>query len=213
MAKIPSKLYYWIPIIGINCFVLLFIYASLLYPGGSQKNPNSIGFSWLHNYWCNLMNPIAENGAVNHGSSIAISAMMILCGSLSVFFWQFAKAMEHSAFWKRMIQFGGMLSMLFASLIFSKHHDLMTILSSLFGIFVVIGIIQSIYKSEMQFYKISGVSCIILLGLNNCIYYSEYGLHLLPLLQKITFGVVLIWVLGLNQEINKRQTKNQDGIN
>ena len=34
------------PIFGILIFVVLYIVAALLYPGGSQVDKNSIGFSW-----------------------------------------------------------------------------------------------------------------------------------------------------------------------
>ncbi len=57
--------------------------------------------------------------------------------------------------------------MSFAIQIFTKYHHLKTILSSLFGLFVVIGIIIELYKSELTLHKISGIVCILILGLNN----------------------------------------------
>ena len=38
-----------IPIFGTILFVVLYIVATLLYPGGSQVDKNSIGFSWMNN--------------------------------------------------------------------------------------------------------------------------------------------------------------------
>lgn len=43
--------------------------------------------------------------------------------------------------------------MSFAILIFTKYHDLKTIPSSLFGLFVVIGIIIELYKNELTLIK------------------------------------------------------------
>lgn len=97
--------------------------------------------------------------------------------------------------------------MVFAMLIFTKYHDWMTIISSFFGLFTVIGIIRTIYKSELTTYKIVGGLCLLLLGLNNYIYYSLNGIEFLPLIQKITFAVVLFWVAGLSYQMNYSEKK------
>lgn len=191
------------PLIGILCFIGLYLYSSTLYPGGSQANLDTKGFDWVNNYWCNLMNKKAMNGAVNPARPFSILAMLILCLSLMLFFLQFAQTYSKSKFWRQTIKVNGILSMFFASLIFTKYHDLMTVLSSLFGIFVVTGIIRAIYKSKLNAYKISGVFCILLLGLNNYIYYTHHYLSLLPLLQKCTFAIVLAWIIGLNLKMIK----------
>lgn len=53
------------PSIGILIFVGLFFYSSIVYPGGSQANLNAVGFSWAHNYWCNLMNERGIHDQIN----------------------------------------------------------------------------------------------------------------------------------------------------
>lgn len=74
-----------IPFTGILLFILLYLLAALLYPGGSQVNSNSKGFSWLNNYWCNLLNYKAINGEYNAGRNAANFGMFILAATLSVF--------------------------------------------------------------------------------------------------------------------------------
>ena len=197
----------FIPVIGIVIFVGLYIFSSTLYPGGSQANLNSEGFDWINNYWCNLMNEKGMNGQPNPAKPYSIIAMIILCLSLMFFFIQFAQIYSKSKIWKRIIKTSGIISMSFAILIFTKYHDLMTTLSSIFGLFVVIGIIREIYKSKLSIYKITGVICILILGLNNYIYYTQQFIEVLPLLQKITFAIVLLWISGLNFEINKKKIK------
>ena len=196
-----------IPVIGIVIFVGLYIFSSTLYPGGSQANLNSEGFDWVNNYWCNLMNEKGMNGQPNPAKPYSIIAMIILCLSLMFFFIQFAQIYSKSKIWKRIIKTSGIISMSFAILIFTKYHDLMTTLSSIFGLFVVIGIIREVYKSKLSTYKITGVICILILGLNNYIYYTQQFIEVLPLLQKITFAIVLLWIIGLNFEINKKKIK------
>ncbi|MBT29692.1 MAG: hypothetical protein CMO01_08515 [Thalassobius sp.] len=197
-----------LPTIGILIFCCLYFYSASLYPGGSQADLNSVGFDWINNYWCNLMNEQGMNGIQNPARPFAISAMLILCSSLTLFFIQFSKQLEENRNWKWIIQTLGTISMISAVLIFTKYHDIMTTISSIFGVFVVIGIIRTIYNSYLTVFKISGVACVLLLGINNLIYYSENYIEHLPLIQKITFVLVLVWIVGLNFKMmnkNRRQ--------
>lgn len=187
--------------IGILLFLSLYYYASTLYPGGSQANLTSVGFDWMHNYWCNLLNEQAMNGQLNPARPIAITALFLLCLSLAAFFMQFANKLSTNRLWKMAIQRSGAIALFFTLLIFTQFHDLMTTLASLFGSVTVIGIIWSIHKSKMSLFKWSGVLCILLMGLNNYIYYSEHWLAYLPFIQKITFVIVLAWVAGLNLKL------------
>ena len=209
MRKLFKNIAAILPTIGILIFVGLYTYAAKLYPGGSQANVNSVGFDWMNNYWCNLMNDNGMNGQINRAKIYAIAAMVILCASLALFFVQFAQKFVQNRFWKFTIKIFGILTMAFAVLIFTKYHDLMTTLSSIFGVFVVIGIIWEVYKSNLNLFKIGGIVCVILLGVNNYIYYSGYGIEYLPLIQKITFAVVLIWIIGLNYKLTQQNVLEQ----
>ncbi len=185
--------------IGIYLFLGIFVFSSFLYPGGSQADSNSIGFSWLHNYWCNLTSDVAVNGEPNPARPFAVSGLLILCLSLALFFIRFAQALPKGGILGQLIRWGGILSMLFACMIFTRHHDIMTILASVPGIFAVIGIIIAIYRSPFKLLRFSGLACLVLLLVNNLVYYSSLGIYFLPILQKITFLAVLIWVLVVNK--------------
>jgi hypothetical protein len=185
----------------------LYIYASTLYPGGSQADLNSFGFDWKHNYWCNLMNEAGMNGIENPARPIAIGAMIILCISLTAFFFQFGKHYITDKSWGIVFKIASILSMTAAALMFTSYHDLMTILSSIFGAIVVIGIILKVYRRPLSFYKWLGGFNLLLLALNNIVYYTNYGIDHLPLLQKLTFIFVLIWIFGLS--LTMVQDKNE----
>ena len=193
-----------VPVAGIIVFVLLYYYSSSLYPGGSQESLESVGFDWVNNYWCNLMSEYGMNGQINEAQPFAIVAIVILCFSVSIFFYQFTEVFIQDKYRKITIKVTGILSMIFASLIFTDYHDLMTILSVLFGLPAVFGIVKETYYSELLGYKITGVGCIILLGVNNAIYFSTEFIEWLPLIQKLTFLIVLLWILGVNNEVRKR---------
>lgn len=149
------------------------------------------------------------NGQINPARRYAITAMVILCASLALFFVQFAQKFAQNRFWKSTIKIFGILTMALAVLTFTKYHDLMTILSSILGVFVVIGIIWEVFKSNLTLFKIGGIVCLILLGVNNYIYYSGNGIEHLALIQKITFAIVLIWIIGLNYKLSKQNALQQ----
>lgn len=192
-----------LPVFGVFFFATLYFYSSTLYPGGSQANLESVGFDWVHNYWCDLMDENGRNKNPNPASPYAITAMIVLCLSLMVFFIRFANKFVSGKLWKNIIRITGTISMIFAILIFTKYHSIMIALASLFGLFTLIGIIKEVYSSNYTYLKLGGVVCILLLILNNYIYYSRHFVETLPLLQKITFAIVLIWIMFLSLKLNK----------
>lgn len=206
MNQPTSRLRDYIPILGIIVFSGLYFYASTLYPGGSQVDLNGVGYDWINNYWCNLLNEEGMNGMPNPARPFAILAMVILCLSFTQFFSQFSRVIAINKYWQKIILNCGTISMIFALFIFTKYHDLMTILSSVFGLCAVLGIILEIYKSDLTLYKLTGIGCILVLVLNNGIYYSELGIRWLPLIQKISLLIILTWIGGLTMEMIKRTT-------
>jgi len=55
--------------------VIFIVIASLVYPGGSLLDKNSIGFGWSKNFLSNLFAAKAINGAENAGRIWAIGLM------------------------------------------------------------------------------------------------------------------------------------------
>ncbi len=94
---------------------MVYIIATFFYPGGSQVDKNSIGFSWINNYWCNLLNENAINGQHNPAKPIAMAGMLVLCLTLTFFWFLFPRYINIGKFAKRTIQISGTLS-LFATL-------------------------------------------------------------------------------------------------
>ena len=201
MIKQHSDKNFWIltPTLGSILFVILYIVATFYYPGGSQVNKNSIGFSWANNYWCNLLNSTAINGQVNPAKPIAIAAMLVLCLSLSVFWFLFPQYTLLSRKIKLLIQVCGVLAMLIGFFLFSNiNHDLITNLASLFGLVATIGTFIGLYKNKWhRFFKI-GIVNIFLVLMNNFFYYDKAIIIYLPVLQKITFATFLIWICWIN---------------
>ena len=205
----PKGILKFLPTIGILVFIGIYIYASKLYPGGSIVDNNSIGFDWRNNHWCNLMRESGLNGIQNQARPVAIAGISILCFSMIIFFIQFANYFEKSRTWNITIKISGGLAMLSATFIFTKYHDVMTTILSVCGTTVIIGMIRALHNNQLTFFKVMGIFCILIIGLNNFFYYNEDLIQYSPLIQKIAFFLILSWTIGLNLIINRKNVPPQ----
>jgi hypothetical protein len=188
--------------LGISTAILLLIISTFFYPGGSQIDKNAIGFDWGNNYLCNLFNEKAVNGFDNSAKWPAIVGMFFLCSSFAAFFIRFSKKISTKKD-AHIIQYSGVGAMICAFFLVTSYHDVMTIFASTFGLLSLFYIIVFTFKSKLTFLKYWGVFCLIILYLNNYIYYTQNGLVWLPILQKISLLALIIWLLGLEYMATK----------
>lgn len=187
------------PLFGTFLFVVLYIIATIFYPGGSQADKNAIGFSWTNNYWCNLLNENAINGQPNPAKPIAITGMFVLCVTLTFFWFLFAKHISLDRKLKLLIKVSGTLAMTIAFFLFTNFdHDLVINLASIFGLFATAGIFIGLYKTKWFGLFAFGLVNILLAGLNNYVYYNKELVNYLPVIQKITFAAFLVWVCSID---------------
>lgn len=142
MAKfyiIPKGIRMLTPFFGTIVFICLYIIATFYYPGGSQVDKYSNGFSWSNNYWCNLLNETSINGKHNPARPIAISAMVILCLSLANFWYIFPEKTATKKSIRLTIQISGALAMTISLFLFTSFHDIIIIVASLFGMLAIFG--------------------------------------------------------------------------
>ncbi len=150
------------------------------------------------------MNEYALDGDINTGRPLAIAGFMSLTLGLIPFFYLFSKYLSRLTTWSKLINYGGIISMVLLSFIWTSYHDEITALSSGFGVLAVSGIMIEVgrHQSKMHFY--SGIVCILLLLVNNFIYYTTYQLNWLPVIQKATLLIILIWILSINSRIREQ---------
>ncbi|HSZ87353.1 MAG TPA: hypothetical protein VK787_15075 [Puia sp.] len=144
----------------------------LFYPGGSQVDKNSIGFSWTQNYWCNLLNENAVNGQHNSARPIAIIAMFFLCVTLMIFWYIFPKQTGFRKSRKLIVQISGFASMISIMFISTNLHDIVINVATVFGLIAVIGTFIGLL--ELKWIKLFRVGIFILplVALNNFLYYK-----------------------------------------
>lgn len=194
------------PTLFILFFVVIYIISTFFYAGGSQQDYHSIGFNWIHNYWCDLLNEYSYDGSmINPSRPIAIVGMFFLSASLISLFILFPQYYPLSKKWNLLIQISGVLCMCFAFFVFTKLHDIVTILSSILGIFPLIGVYYALFKHKKRHVFSIGILAIILLGANNLVYYTGMGIYYLPLLQKISFLFILCWFVIINVSFKTKQ--------
>ncbi len=195
------------PIFGTILFVLLYIIATFYYPGGSQVNKNSIGFSWINNYWCNLLNDNAINGQHNPAKPIAISAMFILCSTLTCFWWLLPAHVHLEKLAKLSIQISGTLAITIAFLMFTNiNHDLVINLASIFGLIAIFLTFIALYKKKWYHLFAFGLFNLLLIAFNNYIYYNKQLIIYLPLIQKLSFATFLVWICCININLYQSST-------
>ncbi len=198
-----------IPLFGTVLFATLYFIATLNYPGGSQFDKNAVGFSWANNYWCNLLNDHAINGQFNTAQPIALAALLILCFSLTFFWFQFPKYTLLSKYGKLTIQICGTLAMTSGILLFTNlDHDFITNLASLFGLIAMTGTLFGLHKNGWKMLYYFGLFNLLLVGLNNFLYYNKDLIVYLPLVQKITFATFLFWICFIDIKIYQMRKTN-----
>lgn len=174
--------------------VILIVIASLLYPGGSVLDKNSIGFDWSKNFISNLFAAKAINGSENPGRIWAIIGMAFQSIGYGIFFINMSKKISLRQ-WARVLKFIGVANILFIFLIATPLHDLGTIsiILTLFGFFTIT---VFILKSKLHLLKFC---CIICLLTFYC-FFSLFGfgyLGLAVIMQKVYNASSILLVLGL----------------
>ena len=194
--KQHKKITLWklIPFFGSILFLLLYFLATLFYPGGSQFDKNSKGFSWTQNYWCNLLNENAINGQHNAARPIALTAMSALCLTLMFFWYIFPLLVDFKKSSRLAIQISGFIAMTIGMFLFTSLHDIVINIATLFGLVAITGTFAGLKKLKWTKLFWMGIFNIVLISLNNLFYYKTELLFYLPVVQKITFMYFLLWI-------------------
>jgi hypothetical protein len=195
-----------LPIFGTVLFLIIYFIATCYYPGGSQIDKHSIGFSWINNYWCNLLNETAINGIQNPAKPIALIGMIILCITMTLFWFQLPRQLKLNRKLKLIIRISGAISMTLTFLLFTPiNHDLVTNLASIFGLIATVGTFAGLYKKKWSGLFTFGLLNVLLVGLNNYIYYTKGLIVYLPVIQKITFGTFLLWICAISLNLFRQR--------
>ncbi|HWJ26591.1 MAG TPA: hypothetical protein VNS32_08605 [Flavisolibacter sp.] len=197
-------------LLAIMVSVLLLIIATLYYPGGSQLDKNSIGYDWKNNYISNLFNKTAISGSDNPSRYWAVFGMLFLSISFAFFFADFSKKIANKGA-ARVIKLFGIAAMIFAFLTVTPYHDIMVTISGTLVLVSMFYVTVFLFKSKLHFLKVLSVVCLLVFYCCDYIYYTGTYLTILPIMQKVCFLTIVIWMLLLQYftTINDFQPKRK----
>ena len=125
-------------------FVLFYLLAASFYPGGSWADLSQVGFSWRHNYLCDLLDTLAVNGDLNPGRYWARAALGVLCAGLLLLWYQLPALMALSPMLRRLLRLSSAAAFGTTVFLSAGTHDLTVRIAGIFGLVarlrVVIGL-------------------------------------------------------------------------
>jgi hypothetical protein len=183
-------------LLGIIIAITLLLIAVWHYPGGSQVDKNSVGYSWRDNYISNLFGEKAVNGAHNASRFWAIGGMIFLSAGFALFFVDFSNRIPARGA-ATVIKYIGAGGMIFTFLIATPLHDTMVTIASTMFLIGMFYIAVFVLKSRPYLFKFLCVSCLLVFYYTLYLYGSG-SLKFLPVMQKITFGTTIALILGLH---------------
>ena len=175
--------------------VILIVMATLVYPGGSLHDQNSVGFNWSKNFLSNLFSAKAINGSENPSRIWALIGMAFHSVGYGIFFINMSNKIssKHAA---NILILVGASNMLFTFLIATPLHDIMITISSTLFLIGLFYITVFTLKTKLHLLKFSCIICLL------TFYYTLYlygsgNLGLLAIMQKVSFTFSMLLVLGL----------------
>ncbi|MFN7116302.1 MAG: hypothetical protein ACK4TA_05845, partial [Saprospiraceae bacterium] len=130
-----------------------------------------------------------------------VTAMLALCTALSVFWYFLPNLLNAGKHHYTLVKYTGIISMIFASLLFTNYHDFIINMAVISGIIALTGTYIALYRSKSYRTFLFGIFCLILILLNAYIYYTRHYVAALPLLQKLTFLAYLLWVAFIDLKL------------
>jgi hypothetical protein len=186
-----------IVLLGLLLSIGFLFVAGYLYPGGSPKNSNSIGYSWTENYISNLLEYKAVNGMDNAARPYGVIGVVLLGLSSGLAFVRLSKKVVSKKY-SVVIKYLGIILILFSSLItIPSLHDTMVRLSSIATLLLFFYVTILLIKSKLQLLKLVSLFLLLVSYGAAYMYFFRAGLDYLPIVQKAIHILQIILILGL----------------
>jgi len=197
MLQLIKEKYPYFPIIGLLGFLFLFVIATTLYPGGSINEAASEGYSYFHNFICDLMSLNLPKGTQNNARPIAIIAHIMLSFAMISFFYILPEIFSTQNWKTRLVRAAGMIAMTTFIFMATDYHDIAVTITGVFCTISFIPLFLELINYKNRVLKALAYLCFFLSVSLFLSYETKIGFYYAPLLQKITFifdGIMVIWV-------------------
>ena len=207
MNKFEKKYLPYFPIFGLGLYIIAFAFAASEYPGGSISYPYANGYSFYHNFLCDIMNPITQTVIINNARFLAIISHMILSFTMISFFYILPKIFDVKNRNTTLIAYFGMATMTVFIFMYTEYHDLIVTITGVLGVIALIPFFIELQNFKNKGLKLLAYLCYALSIIVFFIFETKIGLYYLPFLQKITFVLDAYWVIwSCIIVINKNKT-------
>jgi hypothetical protein len=175
--------------------VLFLVIATLLYPGGSILDKDSVGFDWSKNFFSNLFLAKALNGTINPSRIWALIGMVFNSIGYGLFFIHTSRKIPHKHT-EFVLKSVGIANMLFTFLIATPLHDIMVTVSSTLTMLGLFYITVFILKTKLHLLKFFCIVSLLIFYFTLYLYGAgDWGL--LAVMQKVTFLCFMLLVLTI----------------
>ena len=183
------------PAAGIALFLLLFLIAAALYPGGHQADPTGPGFSLLWNYWSDLLRGAAVNGEPNPAQPIALAGLFALVLSISTFWCLIPALFPDLPQAAHAVRAAGPVGALLTLLVFTPLHDLVIGASALLELSAMLVTLRCAHQRGERTVAASGAATLALAFATLAVWKTDALPGALPVAQKAAALAVFAWVI------------------
>ncbi|MEQ8927123.1 MAG: hypothetical protein RLO81_14985 [Fulvivirga sp.] len=185
----------FIPIIGMGAYLLVFSIAAIDYPGGSINKTSADGYSFFHNFLCDVMNPVTQGGKENSARGMAIISHLILSFTMITFFYLLPEIFAHKNRNTNLVRVFGVITMTVFIFMFTEYHDSIVTLTAILGTVALVPFFLELRNYPNKGLKQLAYVCYALSVIVFFIFETKIGFYYLPFLQKITFAFDAWWVI------------------
>lgn len=174
---------------------VLMVVATALYPGGSMLDVRSVGFDLSKNFFSNLFQERAINGATNPGRPWALVGMAFHSLGDGLFFIRMSRVILHKHS-TRVLKVVGISNIAFNFMIATPFHDAMVTTSSTLSLLGLFYITVFIIRTKLHVLKVCCVA-FMLVAYFTLFLYGTGNWGLLAIMQKAATISSALLVLGL----------------
>lgn len=175
------------PLLGVSLSVAILIVAAGHYPGG---------YDWFHQSVSSLFQPATPDGEANDARRLACLGIIGFCMSMGIVFATVAKR-GPTRFHRKTVQVAGIGSMVYAALTVTPMHDVLVGAALLFFLTAVLTIVHGLYLNRRFGMLGLGIASLALVLGNAAMYYGEWLYGFLPVVQKASLGMWVVWLFAL----------------
>jgi hypothetical protein len=188
--------------------IFLWLVAAMNYPGGSQVDPASSGYDWQHNYLSDLFSATAVNGQDSSARPWAMAGMLLFSLSFGGFFVTFSHNIPKKGA-ARVIKYGGIGAVVAAFLTVTSYHDLMLTIAAVLALISCFYVVVFVLQSKLHLLKALSVLFLLAFYASAYLYFARTQLELLPIMQKLTLLLSLVWMLSLGYFARKEDFQSK----